>query len=262
MFGDMSNAFATATKFTAPPMCRAINALAIFHASPPKTPIGTATYATNVPSVVPTAPTTKHGNNAADPRNTLRTSAVKSNIGTASGNNTPLMASYVGELTGMTPALAAAKAHNVETSGAPPRFAPHGFFSAHNPTAEAANMADHTPTTSVGAMSDAATMPRRRFVHTGVLCLRPARVFTTSRVVAFFALDAPVASRARAKRIKSIVVVDDVAVRARVRVPVAATCVEAKRVEKTVTIARAHSLAREQCLASNRRHRKRASSRA
>jgi hypothetical protein len=146
-------------------MCRAINALAIFHASPPKTPIGTATYATNVPSVVPTAPTTKHGNNAADPRNTLRTSAVKSNIGTASGNNTPLMASYVGELTGMTPALAAAKAHNVETSGAPPRFAPHGFFSAHNPTAEAANTADHTPTTSVGAMSDAATVPRRRFAR-------------------------------------------------------------------------------------------------
>ena len=133
------------------------------------------------------------------------------------------MASYVGELTGMTPALAAAKAHNVETSGAPPRFAPHGFFSAHNPTAEAANTADHTPTTSVGAMSDAATVPRRRFARrlTGALrVVHPAVRFLciTSRVVAVLARDDPVATHVRSIVGVGIVVI----VHARVssRVPV------------------------------------------
>mmetsp|Transcript_2688 Transcript_2688/g.5871 ORF Transcript_2688/g.5871 Transcript_2688/m.5871 type:complete len:230 (+) Transcript_2688:182-871(+) len=74
--GCISSAFATATKFTAPPMCRAINALAIFHPSSPRARIGTAKYATSVPNVVPSAPTTNAGNNAALPLITRFTSAV------------------------------------------------------------------------------------------------------------------------------------------------------------------------------------------
>ena len=158
----------------------------------------------------------------------------------------------------MTPALAAAKAHNVETSGAPPRFAPHGFFSAHNPTAEAANTADHTPTTSVGAMSDAATVPRRRFVRLrGALWVRPARFLcTTSRVVSFLARDAPVATRTR-----SIVVVD-MTVCSRDACAFRVVGLWRVRVSnRKSSLARTHSF-HEQCRASNRRHRKRASSRA
>ena len=164
MLGVISNAFATATKFTAPPMCLAINALAIFHPSCPSAPMGTAAYAANVPSVVPAAPTTKHGNNFADPRNTRRTSAVNNSIGTANGNKNPLIASYVAEDVGMIPALASANAASDDTNGAPPAFAPHGRRSAHSPNAAHAETAVHTPTGSFGAMSARATTPSRRRV--------------------------------------------------------------------------------------------------
>ena len=146
-------------------MCRAIKALAIFHPSAPSAVIGTAANAPSVPSVVPSAPTTKHGNKRADPRSTRRTSAVNSNMGTASGNKNPLIIPYVGASVGMIPAFASASAASVLTSGAPPAFAPHGRFSAQSPNAPHASTAVQTPSASVGAMSARVAASRVRRVR-------------------------------------------------------------------------------------------------
>ncbi|CEF97440.1 unnamed product [Ostreococcus tauri] len=139
-----------------------MSALAIFHPSSPSALIGTAANAIAVPSVVPTVPKANDGNRLADPLSTLLTSAVSNNIGTANGNKNPFTTSYVGDAVGITPTFAATSAHSVETRGAPPNAAPHGFFSAHNPIAEHAKTPVHVPSASAGAMSARATVAGAR----------------------------------------------------------------------------------------------------
>ena len=89
---------------------------------------------------------------------------MNNSIGTANGNKNPLIASYVAEDVGMTPALASANAASDDANGAPPAFAPHGRRSAHSPNAAHAETAVHAPTGSFGAMSARATTPSRRRV--------------------------------------------------------------------------------------------------
>ena len=126
---------ATATKLTAPPICRAHNAAAIFSA--PTNPfIGTAIQAISVPNIVPKEPIINARNNLPVTAKHFFKSASNSNKGIANGTNTFITFEYTGDELGMIPILQRTKQITIVTNGLD-KIDPILDFSANNPNVDA-----------------------------------------------------------------------------------------------------------------------------